>query len=224
MTDKTDFDNNNEYKIFVGNVSFDCKKIDFVNCFNNYYGFVSAELIHDEKTFKTRGFGFVIVSNKETFELILSSNIKLNNRELRLTEYKNIDNDNEISNKTIYKVFIKTDNILIKKNDIYLLLKDYGEIYNLEINFNTCVISYLDKKSFREVLNKKNIIYNNTKFYIYPYKKKLSYISSFKEYNIDSQQNDIYRAGFNHGSDAGYRKGYNLGYKKALEEVFNKKL
>ena len=59
-----------EYKLFVGNIPFDCKKKDFKKCFQNFDGFVSADLINSN----SKSFGFVVFNKKITVDNIIKNN------------------------------------------------------------------------------------------------------------------------------------------------------
>ena len=76
------------FKVFVGNVPFDCRDEDFKKVFKDMDGFVNAELIHRKKLALTRGFGFVAFSGKEKADqLIAQEAMKIGTRELRFSAY-----------------------------------------------------------------------------------------------------------------------------------------
>jgi RNA recognition motif-containing protein len=89
-----------ETKIFVGNIPFDATLKEFIKCFINTDGFVSADLM------LTRGFGFVTYKNKTLCETVIKNNDSyIHNRRLRLSLY-------EQPKKTIQeKIYIKLENI-----------------------------------------------------------------------------------------------------------------
>lgn len=89
-----------ETKIFVGNIPFDATSKEFIKCFENTEGFVSADIMF------TRGFGFVTYKNKLLCEKIINNNDSyIRNRRLRLSLY-------EQPKKTIQeKIFIRLSNI-----------------------------------------------------------------------------------------------------------------
>ncbi len=52
-------------KIYVGNLSFDSNETDLSGLFGTYGEVESAKVITDQFTSKSRGFGFVEMSNRE---------------------------------------------------------------------------------------------------------------------------------------------------------------
>jgi len=88
------------FKIFVGNVPFQCSQYEFVECFENIKGFIKAEIMYGLNTSLSRGFGFVTFDNKKNaLEVIDGDPILFKGRPLRLTNYKvpyNTHDDNII--------------------------------------------------------------------------------------------------------------------------------
>ncbi|TDH74259.1 hypothetical protein CCR75_006363 [Bremia lactucae] len=58
-------------KIFVGGLHYETKDADFKQYFSQYGKVVSAEVMFNRETNKSRGFGFVIFENETSVELVL---------------------------------------------------------------------------------------------------------------------------------------------------------
>ena len=109
-----------EYKLFVGNIPFNCKKKDFKKCFQNFDGFVSADLINNTNS---KSFGFVVFNKKTTVDnIIKDNNVILGERKLRLTRY--FDKNNKTQN------YIRLENIPnnITDKDIKLEFENYSPV------------------------------------------------------------------------------------------------
>src|SRR5579872_1241907 len=88
--------NNEECKIFVGNVPYNCIQEEFDECFKDVTGFIKAEIITVYKTHMSRGFGFVTMKTLQDAEILKQrDDIILKGRILRFTSYHNdIPNEN----------------------------------------------------------------------------------------------------------------------------------
>src|SRR6185503_1628656 len=81
---------NDECKIFVGNVPYQCTQEEFEKCFQNIDGFIKAEIITIYKTNMSRGFGFVTMRSVYEAELLKHRyDILFKGRTLRFTSYQN---------------------------------------------------------------------------------------------------------------------------------------
>lgn len=157
--------NSNDYKIFVGNVPYDCVQDEFYECFKNIEGFKNAELIINSKTDISRGFGFITINSQSSADKLRKQIIIFKDRELRFTNYKTNTNIYEYDGKNNY---IYVNNIPKGKNRDWLLscFKDYGEIGKYLIltdsqtgEYKTSgVIEILNDDIYRTILSKKYII------------------------------------------------------------------
>ncbi len=140
-----------EYKLFVGNIPFDCKKKDFKKCFQNFDGFVSADLINSN----SKSFGFVVFNKKITVDnIIKNNNIILGERKLRLTRY--FDKNNKTSN------YIRLENIpnFISDKDIRTEFENYSQIGKCFIDMdretgklkNTGIVEIIETDIFEQLL------------------------------------------------------------------------
>lgn len=77
-----------EYKVFVGNVPFDCTQEEFNSAFENIEGFIKADIVTKINSEQSRGFGFVVLDSRDNAsKLIERDDIILKDRILRFTEY-----------------------------------------------------------------------------------------------------------------------------------------
>lgn len=77
-------------KIYVGNLSFDSKEADLQGLFATYGEVESARIIVDQFTSRSRGFGFIEMTNREEgLKAIQSLDSKdLDGRQLKVNEAK----------------------------------------------------------------------------------------------------------------------------------------
>ena len=166
-------------KIFVGNIPFKCEEDDFIKCFEKMDGFIKAEIIFKSDTKISRGFGFVTFNNNENaHKLLLSNNIIYKDRLLRFSEYetkkiknKESNNDDFIKLKTGNFIMVKSQNIFTK-NDLYNAFNQFGYIGRHFIASdrktgkleNYGIVEILNDELYEEILNKKELIYNDNIF------------------------------------------------------------
>jgi RNA recognition motif-containing protein len=162
-------------KVFVGNIPFQCDQDEFISCFENMKGFISAEIIYKPNSNITRGFGFVSFDTRENAKsLIANNNISFENRILRFSEYM-FDNwkEKEKNNKVINTIKLKKQNLLIMKGidenitreKIYEIFSKYGNVgkhfiasdHETGIYKNYAVIEILDNNIFESLLDQKKI-------------------------------------------------------------------
>ena len=159
-----------EYKLFVGNIPFDCNKNDFKNIFKKYEGFKNAELISDNN----KCFGFVLFDDKNSMENILqNNNIFIKDRKLRLTRY---NNKNKETNN-----YIKLSNIpsIITDDDIRKEFENYSEIGKCFIEMDriyktTGIIEIIDTDIYNQLLNLDIILINDQPINMSSYENKFN--------------------------------------------------
>jgi len=108
-----------DYKLFVGNIPFDCNIDEFRNAFKTCKGYITADLINENTS---RCFGFVVLKDNLSLENLLNNNILIRDRKLRLTRY-----NEKIKEQHNY---IKLENIptSITKEDIRTEFENYSKI------------------------------------------------------------------------------------------------
>ena len=153
----------NEYKIFVGNVPYNCTQSEFVDCFKSLSGFVNAEIIPVYKTNISRGFGFVTMKNYNSAKVLKYRNdIFIKGRKLRFTSYLHTTDKNQLEPTSNY---VYVDGIGENKTNIWLkeLFSDYEPIGKCFVAMNqdtgtkkmNGVIEILDDEKFTMLLNKR---------------------------------------------------------------------
>jgi RNA recognition motif-containing protein len=146
-----------EYKLFVGNIPFNCTNEDFKNAFKKRKGYVNADLI------TSKNIGFVVLKNRENIEELLNKNdVFIGDRKLRLTRY---DNKKESIN------YIKLSKIpnTITVNDIKKEFQNYSEIGKCFIDMDrltgiykdTGIIEILDSDIYEKLLKMESIYIND---------------------------------------------------------------
>jgi len=151
-------------KIFVGNIPYQCTDEEFIDCFKNYEGFKHAELIYRHNTKLTRGFGFVSFETLSQIQkLINETNIKLKDRDLRLSSYSTKVPVATVDDSKPSKVFLRNITPEMDESNISAVFSYYGEVTNCEINknrhtgerTNTAVIEFKNNDSFDRALKDK---------------------------------------------------------------------
>lgn len=151
-----------EYKLFIGNVPFDCSEFEFKNTFKKIKGYVNAELISG---MNNRGFGFVTVKNLESMENIISeNNLYIKDRKLRITRY----NTNNYNKKNLY---IRLENIPkeLTVNDIKLEFENFTQVGKCFIDTDrdtgeqksTGIVEILEESMYYSLLNLEELLIND---------------------------------------------------------------
>lgn len=151
------------YKIFVGNIPYQCTQEEFDACFLNVEGFIKAEIITINKTNMSRGFGFVTVKTLHDAEILKKRNdIIFKGRTLRFTPYQDETYKPIIEICTNY-VFV--DGIPDGKNREWLKSKfsNYEPIGRCFISMNQDtgdmrsygIIEVLDENKYKNIISKR---------------------------------------------------------------------
>lgn len=218
-------DNNVEsnYKLFVGNVPFKCSDDEFSNIFENEVGFVKAELVYRNKSKLTRGFGFVEFETEQDLNNILTKQFSLSDRDLRTTKYE-LDK-NVKTYKPSFKLFVRNLGDLTE-SDMFDCFSRFGNVSKcyliLDKNTNEPrglgVVEYEDEKTFKEVLEKNDIDYNELVLNVFKYKNN-SYKKNLKyKFKTPLDNKSVYRHGYNDGLLMGRTEGYKSGYTKGYND------
>jgi len=152
-----------EYKLFIGNVPFECTDSEFKNIFKKINGYVNAELIAG---ISNRGFGFVTVENLEALEnIIIENNLYIKDRKLRITRY----NSNNNSNKK--NLYIRLQNIPkeLTIQDIKSEFENFTQIGKCFIDTDretgeqktTGIVEILEESMYQSLLNLEELLIND---------------------------------------------------------------
>lgn len=122
------------YKIFVGNVPFQCSNQEFINCFKDIDGFIDGEIINRHNTEYSRGFGFITLETEDAGKKLMArTDIICKDRVLRFADY----NFGEKSQTDKNYIFIKNIPRHMKRNDLIDIFSKYGDIGACFILTNT---------------------------------------------------------------------------------------
>lgn len=182
---------NTEYKIFVGNVPYQCTQEEFEKCFETVDGYLHAELIMTPQNI-SRGFGFITVKTYYNAEkLKLRDDIIFKGRVLRFTQYneddinyrKNMSSNYLESNNN----YVYVDGIPIDKDKNWL--KSYFATYEpigkcfIPIDYGTKtnkkygIIEIIDDIKYKNILGKKWHNIDGIQLYTTRYKTRILEIS-----------------------------------------------
>jgi nucleolin len=154
--------NNEECKIFVGNVPYQCSQEEFEKCFESVDGFIKAEIITVYKSNTSRGFGFITLrSLYDAEKLKYRDDILFKGRMLRFTSYQTYNSQLTMDNLNNY-IFV--DGIPSGKNREWLK-KSFSEYEPIGRCFvamhhetgkskNNGLIEILDDLKYKAILSK----------------------------------------------------------------------
>lgn len=157
-----------EYKLFVGNIPFDCTKYQFKNIFKKYTGFKNADLVNENN----KCFGFVIFDNVNIIEdIIKTNNVFIKDRKLRLTRYNNKNKDTTN--------YIKLKNIppSVSIHDIRTEFENYSEVGKCFIDMDritgkykdTGIVEIIETDIFKQLLDLDIILINDNQILMEKY-------------------------------------------------------
>lgn len=201
-------------KVFVGNVPFKCTATEFSKVFENERGFIRAELQTDQVTKTTKGFGFVEFESEDDVRNVLYKEFYVNNRALRLSEYKSKNSENR-------KIFVK-DLEDASLEEFQNFFKRYGNVSKSYLITNRStgeskgmgIIEFDTDKAYREALNDTDIFICGKKVSVFPFKDR------YNEYRTTTkvETTNSYISGYNSGYATGFNTGFKEGYKKGFDD------
>lgn len=169
-----------EFKVFVSNVPFSFTTEDFVNTFKEINGYISATLILRAGTQYSRGFGYVTMASKESYDNLLKMDISFGEKHATIVPYQVQKKNYSIHVK--YVPYDMTEEALIK------IFQSFGNVVRSHININyqtgkpkgTAFIDFDDVESFKKVLNERIIKIDNIHTVEVSKKRKKIYDNVFK--------------------------------------------
>ncbi len=176
-----------DYKLFVGNIPFDCTITEFRHAFKKCKGYINADLINNSNS---RCFGFVVLKNRESLEeLLIKNNIYVRDRQLRLTRYNN-NNKNKENN------YIKLSNIpsLITITDIRKEFENYSDVGKCFIDMDritgeykdTGIVEIIDTDIFEQLLKLETLLINEFTITLTRYDNKYILTNSNNSINLNN--------------------------------------
>lgn len=192
-----------ENRLFVGNIPFNCTADEFKSFFRDMDGFVDAELIMNNETGQSKGFGFVTFINvSQAIDLMMTGNIIIDNRRLRFSRYSSRDN---------YKIFIGNIDPQMTEEKLMIMLRTFGEVawctINTKTKYVTALAVFKSADGYHNAINSSAM--GNIRLGIRPYRDEKHYFTKKSDPAI------TYREGFK----AGYLNGFEQGFKNAFENV-----
>ncbi len=200
----------NEKKVFVGNVPFDCDNAEFVSCFTHLNGFISAELINKKGEDSSRGFGFVAFKTSQDANLLLKQdNIYIRERKLRFTCYSTQKPKAKTNTNYILLSDLTED---ITREDILTEFKVYSDIGKCFIMTNRdtgdlrdlAIVEVLDNDSYAQLIELEQMYISNSIVRLRPFNVKQS-----KQKNVINTNKEIFDA-FEAGRNIGRIEGLKL--------------
>lgn len=209
---------NNEKKIFVGNVPFQCTKEEFEECFKHLEGFIGAEIINRFNSSFSRGFGFVTFnSEKNALSALNLKGVIFKDRILRLSEY-NFEGNTKMSDQEHKNfIFIKNVPLEMTRDDIYGYFIKYGNVTRCFLNTDiktgapkgTAILEMDDANVIDTLLEQKVVTFEDgTSLELVKWNNKT------KPKRKQADSTDVYRTAFNAGRSIGFKEGMLFGKKR----------
>lgn len=146
-------------QLFVSNIPFSCEETVFNDAIASVGRVTDAKLVINKITGKSKGYGFITVADKQTYDKFLSdeTNIMVNGRRFKFVEYHEIPK--------FYKLHVGNIPESLSNNKLVDIFRVYGHVtaairdYNKYTNTykNSAVVTFTDYDEFHDVLEKKNI-------------------------------------------------------------------
>ena len=197
------------FKVFVGNVPFQCSKEEFVSCFESMSGFVEADLVRRPNSESSRGFGFVSFSDSESAKSLMETeDLVLKDRTLRFSEYNEPQPRKSETQNLVFVRNVPTDT---SEESLTSVFSSFGEVKGCRINTDrktgnpsgSCVVEFVSSEGASKVLSERTVDMNDTSLDVYQFRSN----SSKVQYRKNPATRNAYRAGFSAGRAVGYQEG-----------------
>jgi RNA recognition motif-containing protein len=201
------------HKVFVGNVPYKCTTEEFVECFKDLEGYLSADVIRRHNSTESRGFGFVTFETKKQAEVLTNTDgdaVKIQDRELRFNDYQEDTTKKENSSK----VFIRGLPEDVDEKLLKTALAQYGNVLEVTLNCDretdkcrgSASVTYSKPEEAKAAVEDHETLMGEDTLTMYPFRKNRRR-SNYRNYAGDQQSSDAYRAGFRDGRIVGYKEG-----------------
>lgn len=200
------------HKVFVGNVPYKCTTEEFVECFKDLEGYLSADVIRRHNSTESRGFGFVTFETKEQAEVLTKGDtVKIHDRDLRFNDYQEDTSRKENSTK----VFVRGLPAEVDEKLLKTALAQFGTVLEVELNCDretdkcrgSASVTYSKPEEAKDAVDTHETPMGDDTLTMYPYRKNRRRNSSFRSYEKNQQTRDAYQAGFRDGRVVGYKEG-----------------
>lgn len=224
----SDTENQESYKLFVGNVPFKCNLNEFEEVFRNEKGFVKAELIYRVRSRLTRGFGFVEFDTLENSNDVVAKEFEFENRTLRVTQYATDSKPKEhVQKSEAHKLFVRNLDDTTE-DQLRNTFNSYGEVLNVHLlkdrdsgdSRGLAIVEFEDKDAFEKALQDREVNVGNVNTSVYRFRSKFTKPKP-QVRRHDGDNKSIYRQGVDSGHAVGYSEGYASGYSKGFDDSTN---
>lgn len=163
-----------EFRVFVGNVPFNCDEEEFNKMFNSMTDFMTATVIRRPNSTLSRGFGFVTFSSESGRNTLLNTKMEFGDRELRFSSYDETKKDEP---KT-YKLFLRdvtstmTDDSF--RNVGLSSLNKFSVMVDRKTNekTNNAILSLNNYDEMVKLLKNKELLVDGSNVRVYPFRNK----------------------------------------------------
>lgn len=202
-----------EFKVFVGNVPFECTQKEFEECFKDIDGYIRADIVNRFNSDQSRGFGFVTLTSKDNADKLMKRNdITFKDRILRFTEYAMTEK--KFINET--NSYIQLDDLSedITRDDLLNYFYQFSEIGKCFIwcdrvtgdTTSSGIVEVLDKLMYETLLETGSVKIKNHNIQLSKYRK-----TQIKRKIKRSVKTDLFKA-FAAGRNIGLLEGFNIAY------------
>jgi nucleolin len=198
-----------QWKLFVGNVPFQCTKEEFTDWWKDKQGFVEAEVVQRFNSDVSRGFGYVTLDSRENMEALLNEqNLQFKNRTLRLSKWEKNTRTKQRGNL----VFVRNVPQDADEDEVCKTFDDqWGNVSKCTFNvdkrtgqkLNSCVVEFTDRESYNNALGSKELEWNGSVLNLYRFRDNSR---NTNQYNKNPATRAAYKAGFRAGRTLGYQE------------------
>ena len=126
-------------KIFVGGISQETTELDLYQYFSEFGCINSTRIVYDLRTKSSKGFGFIEVHDKQTFNSILNFNRHLIKGRIvdinrAIEQYE--ETPTEVIEKRSKKLYFRGVKPTTTENDLYGYFSTFGEVVKVYLIFN----------------------------------------------------------------------------------------
>lgn len=194
------------YRIFVGNLPFNCGIEDLKTGFSKLHGYVDANVIRRPDSSMNRGYGYIVFSNEADAKKMLgTTDMTFWGRPLRFAEYHIREPSHEPLQirQVRYRVFVRGIPENWKNEQLVDQFKKYGELGLCYINQNKStgktlssgVVEFKTEKGYNDATVNRELVIGDVKLQLFPFRTKRARIASMF---------NKYIGGFNGGFSGGF--------------------
>lgn len=222
-----------EFKVFVGNVPFQCSNEEFQRTFEGVEGYVSSQVVKRHNSDASKGFGFVVLSSEQAMNSLINSSEKyvIDDRELRFSPYNEDNHQSQGQSqerfRRRYQIFVPNLPSDMTEDVLKSEFSQFGTVLNSSVRTNsnsgqtTGSISYGTIEEYQSALK-------DSQRSVAPFKKKqvirrvvqnqqVQQVRSGNGGILGNSPKATYANGYTAGQRFGYQRGFQEGYQNALQ-------